>query len=248
MTGGIVAIVRTDRGSGHSYAIDGRPADGVTTLIGEGLSKPALIGWAANVTAGYAVDHWDELAALTVSARLDTLKRARFDSNKRGTVRGTQVHELAALLVGGIEVEVPEALAGHVESYVKFLNEWQVDPVLIETVIAHRQAGYCGTLDLVARMRGQMWLCDVKTADSGVWPETALQLAAYAHATSYLDADGEEHDMIPVDRGAAIWVRADGYDVIPVRIDDQVFNAFRHVAWVARSMREAKSWLGQAIA
>jgi hypothetical protein len=131
---------------------------------------------------------------------------------------------------------------------VAFLDEWRVRPVLVETVVAHRRYGYCGTLDLVADVPhlGKRWLLDLKTGRSGIYPETALQLAAYAHAEVCI-VDGQEQPMVPVDAGAAVHVRADGYDVVPLDIGADVFNTFRHVMWLARTMRAAAEWRGEVV-
>ena len=72
-------IQRRNHGRGHSYLdADGRKVPGVTTIIGQGTPKDALIGWAANTTASYAVDHWDELSELKPSQRLKKLQDARY--------------------------------------------------------------------------------------------------------------------------------------------------------------------------
>lgn len=243
-------VRRIDRGRGHSYMIDGEKADGVTTLLGDGLAKPALINWAANTTANYAVDHWDELGNEPPSKRLDVLKRARYADLDQAARRGTEVHALAEKLVQGIEITVPEELAGHVESYVKFLDEFEPEPLLVEGVVASRKWRYCGTLDLIARIGGVVWLLDVKTTRSGIFPDVALQLAAYRHADVYIGADGEEHPMseFGIERSGAIHVRADGYDLIPLETGDDAFRAFQHVAWVARMTKRMAEWRGEAVA
>lgn len=232
-------VKRINRGRGHSYEIDGRRADGVTTLIGEGMPKPALVGWAANTTAAYAVDHWDELADLPTSKRLDTLKRARYLDLDAASKRGTEVHALAEQLSMGVEVDVPDEIAGHVESAVKFLDEWQPQVVLTETVVASRRWGYAGSFDLLARLPdGQVALMDYKTSRSGIWGETALQLGAYANADVYLDADGVEQPLasLGITTGLAVWIRADGYDVYRVDLDEG-FKIFTHGMWIARAAK-----------
>ena len=37
-----------------------------------------------------------------------------------------------------------------------------------------------------------------------------------------------------------MWLRPDGYSVIPVRADDSVYADFRHIAWVAGAAKRAK--------
>lgn len=244
---------RVNRGSGHRYLLDGEDADGVTTVIGDGYPKPALINWAANTTAGWAVDHWDDLALMTPSQRLKTLQGARFAERDAAAARGTQIHDLAHRLAGGEAIDVPDALAGHVDSYLAFADDFGVEEMLAEVVVVNRRWRYMGTLDLVACLRGsddpdQVWLLDFKTGASGIWPETALQLAAYAHAESYLDRQGVEVPLPPVDRGGAVWLRADGYDLHPVDVSEATFRAFLYVQQVAQFQRGRRdAVIGEAL-
>lgn len=249
MTSGIRIIYR---GRGHSYTMDGEPADGVTTLIDDGLPKKALINWAANTTAEYAVDHWDELADMSVSERLNTLKGARYAQKDRAANRGTEVHNLAERLMHGEEVEVPDEIAGHVESCVRFLDEWKPRPVITETVVGNRRYRYAGKLDFIADVPelGRV-LMDYKTNRTGVYGETALQLSAYAHAEVFVDANQDEQPMASLghntEQAYVVWLRADGYDLYPVQIGDDVFKTFLHVATVARRTRNLRSLIGEAL-
>lgn len=255
-------IRRINRGRSHSYTIDGQRADGVTTLLSDGVPKPALINWAANTTAEYAVDHWAELTDLSPSKRLDTLKKARYADLDRAARRGTEVHTLAEQLVRGAEIDVPDELSGHVESYVRFLDEIEPEPLLVETVVAHREWGYAGTLDLVARIDGSrqpkwpamfqrdaVWVLDVKTTRSGIFPDVALQIAMYRHAEVYIGADGTEQPMadLGIEFGGAIHVRADGYDLIPLDTGERVFKDALHAIWVARMSKRWDEWRGDAL-
>jgi len=247
-----VPFKRRNAGKGHYYVDeDGSKFDGVTTLLSDGVPKPALINWAANTTADYAVDHWDELSRNTISERINKLRRARFAERDRAAKRGTEVHALAERLIRGEEVDVPDELAGHVESYVKFLDEWKPVAVLVETPVANRRWRYAGTLDAVVDMPdGRRLLVDIKTARSGIFPETAYQLAAYAGAEVYLDADGNEQPMneLGISGALGIWVRADGYDLYPVDITESTHKTFLHIAHVARKTKDNKSLIGEALA
>jgi len=242
---------RRNAGRGHYYVDeDGTRFDGVTTLLGEGLPKPALVNWAANTTADYAVDHWDELSRNTISERINKLRRARFAERDRAAKRGTEVHTLAERLIRGEEVDVSDELAGHVESYVRFLDEWKPIAVLVETPVANRRWRYAGTLDAVVDMGGRRVLVDIKTSRSGIFPETAYQLAAYAGAEVYLDDDGNEQPMsgLGICDALGIWVRADGYDLYPVDISENTHRTFLHIAHVARQTKDNKRLIGEALA
>jgi len=246
-------VKRINNAKGHWYKIDGRKADGVTTLIGDGLPKPALLPWGIRSVAEYAADHLDRLVEMQPMGRaaiVAALKQAPYTDRDRAAKRGTEVHGLAEKLIHGEQVEVPDELAGHVESYVRYLDEWQPTPVLVEATIASRKWGYCGTLDAVYDLPdGRRVIGDIKTSRSGIFPEIVLQLAAYRYADVYLDKDGSEQPMSDVGITAAqgIWVRADGYDVYDLPADEAAFNKFLHVATVARWAKSSRGLVGEAV-
>jgi hypothetical protein len=243
-------------GRGHRYLLDGQKVPGVTTILGDGYPKPALINWAANITAGYAVDHWDELAGLNVSERLRRLERARWDTLGEAGERGREVHTLGQRYLTGEPVTAPEGLEGHLDAYVRFVEEWQPVEVAVEAAVFSREYRYGGRFDLLARLiDGMLWLLDFKTAKSGVFPDNALQLAGYRYADFYV-LDGEldeqgaaiEHPMPPVDRTGIVWLRADGYDLYPLEAGHEaweVFGAVQQVAAFATSNRD--DWIGDAL-
>lgn len=244
-------VRRIDRGRGHHYAdADGNRVPGVTTIIGNGVPKPALINWAANTTAGYAVDHWDELGDQPPSVRLSTLQKARYADRDQAANRGTRVHQLAEHLAAGDTVDVPDELAGHVASYIKFLDDFDVQPVLSEFVVVSHRHGYAGTADLIADLAmpdQTRWLLDIKTSRSGVFGETALQLAGYRYADYYVAADGTERPIPEVRRCGAVHVRADGYDLIPVEAGPAEHRVLLYAAQIAAFVDTARDLIGDAV-
>ncbi len=243
-------IRRVDTAKSHHYVdANNRRVPGVTTVLGGGLPKSALINWAGNATAGYAIDNWDELAKLPTSERLRRLQGGRYEDRDKAANRGTQVHKLAEQLITGAEVSVPEELAGHIESYVQFLDEFGPRPVLIEATIYSIKHGYAGTIDLIADFPtlGKRLLVDIKTNRTGIFGETALQLAGYRYAESRLDVDGEGCPMLPVDDCAAVHVRADGFDLIPLVVGPQQFRDFLYAQQIKRFDDESRDLIGSPI-
>jgi hypothetical protein len=226
---------RVSHGKGHSYFLDGSKEIGVTTALGEGFPKPALINWAGKTTASYAVDHWDELAELNVTERYRVLEKARYADRDEAGNAGTQVHRLAQQLAAGAEVSVPEHLEGHVDSYLRFADEWDVKERLHEVVVINRRFRYMGTLDVIGDLADERtWLLDFKTARSGVFAENALQLAGYRNAETYIGADGEEHPIPEVDQCGVVWLRSDGYDLFPLEAGPDEFRIFLYALGIAR--------------
>jgi hypothetical protein len=246
-------VRRRNHGRGHSYIdADGRKIPGVTTVISNGTPKQSLIEWAGNATAAYAVDHWDELAELPPSQRLKKLQRARYEDRDAAANRGTQVHELAEQLVHGEEVTVPDELAGHVESYIRFLDDWDVEPIHTEFVVVSYRYGWAGTGDLIASLRHPTdpdarvtWGLDIKTSRSGIFGETAWQEAGYfLGSDAIIDGDGGEHPIPDCERFGAVHVRADGYSLIPLEVGPQQLTELRYIAEVAKAAEHAGDYVG----
>lgn len=246
-----IDVNRKDGRSYHFYKVDGEKADGVTTVISNALPKPSLKYWAPKVVAEWVADHLDEVAAMTGWDRdriVNELKAKPWEQRDAAANRGTEIHALAERLVAGEEVDVPPELEGYVNSYVSFLDTWRPRPVLVEGVVASRTWMYAGTFDLVADIpNGERPIFDIKTG-KGVYPDAALQQAAYVNAEYYLDAAGVEHPMaeLGVTGAYIVHVRPDDYDVYPVDTGDDVFRVYQHLIWLSRRIGDhMKPWLGE---
>lgn len=247
-----MTLVRIETARGHRYELDGRHVPGVTTLLDKGLPKRALTRWAARSVAEYVADqpeHVETLRDMGRNSMVAALAQVPWTQRDRAAVRGTDVHALAERLVAGDEVEVPEHLAGHVESYTRWLDEWEPTPVLTECPVGHRAHWWAGTLDGVVEMDGARWLVDIKTG-KGVYAEHALQLATYASA-EFAVVDGEEVPLPAIDHLAVLHLRADGYDLVPVADKpgerEEAYKAFRHIAWLAQRTDRLDSYIGQPV-
>lgn len=266
-------IRRVNAGSGHWYKDGNVKYDGVTTLIKNGRPNPALIGWAARETAEYVADNLDIVNALAETGRaplVGALSKIHTAVLHAAGRRGTKVHAAAEALAKDLEIEYDDDIAGHVEAYIMFLDQWQVQPVLVEAVCCSRTFAYMGTTDLVADVvtAGDIgldiapWLTepipagtalraifDPKTNRTGVWPDAAYQLAAYRYADVYVDDDGVEQPMasLGIEFAAVVHVRADGYDVVPMNAGPQTFETFQYLATSARRIGDDKRLVGGAV-
>jgi hypothetical protein len=256
-----MTLVRKKCGTGHSYKLDGETVTGVTTLIKKGFPAPGLVGWSGKVIAAFIADAADtELADLRMLDRdaiITSLLAQPVAQRNAAAARGTQVHGLAERLSRGEQLEygtdIPEELEGHVESCLAFLDQWQPAPVLTEATIGSRWMPYAGTLDLIADIPGiGRALLDYKTG--GVWPDVALQLAAYRFADFYVGADGTEQPMseVGVECTFVVQIRADGYDVIPIntgasRDESMAFQTFRAAAYIAQRYDMVREQIGAAL-
>jgi len=244
-----MTLVRRNHGTGHSYYADGVKLPGVTRITGM-APKDALIGWAADTTASYAVDYWAELAKLRPSERLKRLQRARFEDRDTAARRGTQVHTLAEALAAGRQVKVPDHLAGHVDSYVKWLDRFQPEPMALELVVCNRAVGYCGTLDAVMILLGQTWLLELKTSRSGIFRESALQATGYARAETFTTGkDGDEHPLadLGIERCGSVHITGTEAVLRPLDSGEATWDYFRHLAALYHADEESQSWIGDIV-
>ena len=224
-------------GNGHSYTLDGVPKiKGVTTMM-KGLGGPPE-SYFTTYTAGYAVDNWDRLAELPPSVRLAEIGDATKARFKEAAVRGTAVHKLAEPLSHGEKVDVPDHLRGRVEACVQFLDDYQAEPIITESALFSRKHKHAGSADIF------MWvtlpsgkrirvLGDWKTNAKGPWGSVAFQFAGYRYSDFMLDGDGgktsSEVAVPEVDECWAVWLRDDGYDVIPMHVTPEVYRELLYI-------------------
>lgn len=261
----VAPIRRVETARGHHYKdAAGSRVPGVTTILSDGLPKAALINWAANATADAAVNLWDELADLPPAARLKRLQGARYEDKDKAANRGTEVHGFAERLIAGEAVQAPDEIAGHVESCARFLDEFQFKAEHVEFSIASYKHGYAGTGDFIGsvllpptakvpedwrQFLGQRIriLGDWKTNRSGIYGETALQLAAYRFAEVLLPADSPEIPMPAVDACAAIWLRGDGYELKPVTAGPVQHRTFLYAQQIAEWGKHDRDLIGAPV-
>lgn len=239
---------RINRGTGHSYEIDGAWAPSITGIIRAIAGKNPY--WPARHSANYAVDYWDELAEVKLSERRDRIEAAARDyTTARGTL-GKLVHKLIEDLIAGQTVEVSDELRGYVDAWEQFDADWQPEALLVEQPVYHRTARYAGTPDLFARLNdGKLWLLDWKTGLKGLWPEIALQLAAARYAQFWVDAAGAEQPVPKADACAGIELRSDGtYDLKPIEATYEAFDIFLHAKVVHAFTQDGRDkWIGDAL-
>jgi len=98
------ATRRVNQGRGHRYVLDGVKCDGVTTVIGAALAKPALVGWAARTVAELVAQRRSILTEMSDAELVDFLAGAPYRERDESANRGTEVHRLAAELAQGRDV------------------------------------------------------------------------------------------------------------------------------------------------
>jgi len=247
---------RRNYGRGHSYTLDGEPKiKGVTTMM-KGLGGPPE-SYFTKYTAGHAVDNWDRLASLPPSARLEDIAGATKARFSAAAVRGTEVHHLAEGVAKGAEVVVPDHIRGHVEAAVQFLDDYDVQADHTEVALFSRRNKHAGSADAFgsaqkphATARTSI-LWDWKTNASGPWGSVAFQLAGYLFSDFRLSGDGgrdsEELPLPPVDECWCVWLRADGYDVYPMHVDEAVYRQLLYIDQCRIADEDCRNYKGDAL-
>jgi hypothetical protein len=231
---------RRNYGRNHGYLLDGHRIIGVTTILSKGIPKDALINWAAFQAADYAIAHWGELAQLPTDQKRLAIGKAHEQTRNVAAVKGTAVHNMAAKLVHGEQVDgIPDEVAKKVDAYVAWLNRWQIEPVITEVAGCNLEHEFGGTLDLVFRSRlfpDRTFLADVKTS-KGVYGETALQVEAYSRFDFYVDEDGGEHPMgeLGITDHVVLHVEDDAVHAYELLRGDDVWSVFLSALGVARA-------------
>jgi hypothetical protein len=265
-----VTIRRRGFGSGHAYYVDGMmgeptklagmeglvKAPGVTSIL-RMMPKDALSQWYSRTAADYAVNHWAELSELPLmgkGGRHAAIMNAPNEDRDAAAGKGTKVHGYAARLALGEplrSLDIPDELVGHVRAYAAWLRRYQVETIAAELVVINRAVGYCGSVDLIAELRDQVWLLELKTSRSGIFRESALQATGYEHAESYVHPPewDNEHPVkeLAIDRCGSVWIRSDGVDLRALDTGPDVWAYFQRLALNYQAEDDSRTWVGELI-
>ena len=161
---------------GNGYYADHLTGDrlrSVTTILGGGVPKPALLFWAAITCTDAAIEALPQLVAASRNPQAmaelrDWIKRAHTRKKDERADVGSAVHAIIeARLLGQ---PIPEALqlgeelvrldsedlAPFVGQIDRFLLEWEPEFTASEMVVANPIHGYAGTLDFMLRSTGKV--------------------------------------------------------------------------------------------
>lgn len=254
---------------GRIYTINGQSLWSVTTILGNGLPKPAIANWQAKMIAEYAVANHRQIAAMlgmvrlkrledgttfvvsdpdAVTAAVELLKGAPWRESERKMNIGSAVHaEAEAVQLGTPRPEPLPTIAPFVQSFRHFLEDFEPEIELTEATVYNLTESYAGTLDTIMRFRWGDLTCrllgDFKTGKA-IYSDVALQLSAYEHAESILLDDGTSVPMLPVDGCFALHLREYDSAIPSDRGYSVVPVATGQAAWDAfRYVREVMRWM-----
>ncbi len=158
------------------------------------------------------------------------------------------------------------AAAPYMVQFLQFLDDYEPVFEAVEAPVISKSQRWAGTLDAILTIERErlddaalrIWdipnrdgfvgdrlrlLVDFKTG-KGVYPQVALQLAGYRYADTFLGGpDASETEMPEVDGCAVLHLRPDGYDLIPIRVDDDTFTTLQYTRemhrWQIEGSKEA---------
>jgi hypothetical protein len=190
--------------------------------------------------------------------------RTRDTAGKAGSAAHDMIEHYILTLAEGSSWDWDVALGGADEPvkqiiarFQDFEREWEPEWEATELTVFNATAGYAGSLDFIAHipLLGEgLTLGDFKTG-RGVFPETALQMAAYRHA-EFVETKGHKASvpMPKTERSIVVHLRPDDdksyqdkhpksyYEVIPMDTGENVFEMFKYVTQVAWFTREGSEW------
>ena len=217
----------------------------VTTIIGGGIPKPALLPWGIKMVAEGAAD-----------AAANGLLVPMVEQDRDGAIRwlkglpyakrdaagdiGTLVHTwIEAHSLRKPMPKPPLPVKPYLEAFKAFTTDFDPAFTATEASVYNRTQSYAGTLDSICTLKLPLndqpgtYILDAKSG-KGVYPEVGLQLAAYRFAEFIGLPDGSEAPMPNVDGALCLHLTPEGYKLIEVRADDEIYTAFLYAREVFR--------------
>jgi hypothetical protein len=247
----------TERGRYYTDPAGGPDLISITNALSS-IAKPALVPWAAGLTADVVIA--DPITAARRARTEPTALRRELvavarEYSERAADLGTRVHLRAVALV----LNTPHPYDPEVEPYAVQLAAWfrlwrvdfEHDVEAVETTVMNRKRGYAGTGDLWLWLptgrfrRRQLWLIDYKTSAkkpaSTVYDDQPLQLAALRHAPEWLLPDDSSEPAPRVHRTALLNLRPRSRRFIEVPSGRAQFRAFLGALETSRYLHDAPS-------
>ena len=199
------------------YEIQNKEYPSVTSIIGM-LDKPALINWAAKLSAEYAIEHATALALLPPADAVKVVKGSWRGARDESADFGTYVHDL----IEQDTMPPKDSKAWpYVQAAAQYMDDQGLTPIAQERTVVNVKAGYAGTADLFSVQENRVIVSDWKTGN-GLYESAAIQLVALANADRYANENG---DLLAVkelpDEGHAVRLHPNGYELRTVDMDGE---------------------------
>lgn len=254
----------TFHATNHSYRDEKGLLPSVTTIIGASEPAGGLPMWYAKQAAARAISERANLANIDPDNVEDMARAAAFIANAGNEERdkagawGTGVHEWCHNWITKenqdpvLATEPPRGSSEkHAVSYlIRLFTEQKITATGSEFLVTDLKRRYAGTADLRIRFGTNKteYVADIKTSASGYqnpsggYGKLAQQLAAYAYAPYYVDADGEPEQAVKVSSsyGYGILLRPEGVKLVKIDIKEgwkQFQRSLETYAWGKKPSR-----------
>jgi hypothetical protein len=234
----------------YKNTITGTEQPGVSAIVNM-MPKGALTPWAARLAAEFAVGHMDDVSTLLKEKdgqkrAIDWIKGASSRFSEKAAAEGTSVHHYTEAVARAVMNKtkpkaegMPPGMLPYLKQYVRFLQEFDAEPVMLENIVWDDEIGYAGRLDAVFRLRAiddSLVIVDTKSGASGVWDSVALQQTAYRYAKHWFNEETDTMELMPeIKKTYALWLRPEGFALIPVQSTQAELDQFRR-------LRESFEW------
>lgn len=237
---------------GYYHMPDGRKLISVTTIIDQGVPKPHLVPWAAREVARCAMEWLTRLVRARrdgdVRAAQEWLRAAAERKRDDAGALGGVIHDvIEAHILGAPQPALSDEQIPFVAAFTRFCQRWQPRWEAAEMVLANYHDGWAGTCDawfwITLPDVGPLPVLVIADWKSGrnVYPEVALQLAAYSRAEVGYLRDGTQVVPPAADYAVVVHLRpekyAGGYAVKRVDISNETYAAF------LAAQRTAERWV-----
>lgn len=235
----------------HSYKLDGKKVQGVTTILNLAMPKPAIAPWAAKTIAEWIADNEsgvEQLRGMGRGPMISAIKGIPWETRDQAAIKGTDVHAIAEKLIHGESVEVPAHIVDHVKGYADLIDAFGIEPILTEVSVGNRKRWYAGRVDAFVKLNGEIWCLDWKTS-KGVYGETSLQTAAYARSEFYVNdgAPDEEFPIPEASRIGVVHITDSGSTLHNLGDVDTSFKIFTHAAYLASKVDYIKNLVSEPL-
>jgi len=163
----------------------------VTTIIGQLDKSGPLMGWAVKTMAEYlkALADKDGNILIKKADVEDIFKKAKAYHKEVSQIAkdiGSEVHNAIEVHLKGqkvnLEGQPKEVLKGY-DAFLTWEKENELNVVATERKVCSKLL-YAGTLDLIAELKGVLYLVDFKTSKA-IYDDYVMQVAAYRCASEY---------------------------------------------------------------
>jgi len=161
---------------GGFYWVDKTPYVSVTNVLGI-IDKPQLRYW-------YGKQVYLAMVKDPTLGEKEALS-APYTTSRKAMDRGTTVHSIieAHKHTGEVIESIPLEFRGFAKGYYDWFNTIKPEIVQNEKTVVSRKYKYAGTLDILMRLNGKLYVLDIKTSkDGAVYDEVELQTSAYINA------------------------------------------------------------------